>query len=387
MDKRVEDWLSEYRNEKTQKLFELMLRKFLEESNITLDQLANMNSKDAKHVIKKYVADQQAKEMMTNTIITRVTATRAFLTFLGKELSFKRSDLPRIEAAHNKHVFSNGDLNKLFDCGNTRAKAIISLGVSLGWAISDVLDLDRKFIETLIDRAKENNERFIYFSSKRQKTGAKSLGVINPLALEWLDKWLAVDHGQKLFDVSGDMINLELQRLAKEAQLKLIGKVSFHCFRAWTFNSLIKSGFSEFEAKLIVGKAINLSDGTYLSLEDHIKEVYPQKYDKYLNIKPSENGEAQKKFLAVQENLEKENQVLKDRIEGLQKIMEAENKTMSEKVKALEIEGRRWYIETRKLVELLDLIVNDEWDKVRPLKQQLKMIKAREAEEKAKIEG
>jgi len=83
------------------------------------------------------------------------------------------------------------------------------------------------------------------------------------------------------------MINKNLQKLAKQAQLKLTGAVSFHCFRAWTFSSLIKAGFSEFEAKYCVGKAIPLSDATYLSLEELIKEKYPKIYDRYLNIQPT----------------------------------------------------------------------------------------------------
>ena len=381
MDSRIEEWLSEYHNPETRKQFGLRLRKFLEENNTTLDQLAHMESKEAKHTIKTYVANQQAKGMCANTVIARINGVRAFLTFLGKELKFKRSDLPRIEAANNKHVFSNGDLGKLFDCGSTRAKAIISLGVSLGWAISDVLALDRKFVETLIERAKEENEQFIFFQSKRIKTGAKSFGVLNPLAIEWLSKWLAVYNGEKLFDICEDMINVELKKLAKESQLKLTGEVSFHCFRAWTFNSLIRAGFSEYSSKLIVGKSIPITDGTYLSLEDSIKETYPQKYDKYFNIKPSENGEAQKKFLAVQENLEKENQVLKDRIEGLQKIMEAENKALNQKVEEVWQEGKLWFNETKRLVEFFDRFSTEDLEELRSLKDQRNKVEAHEDEQ------
>jgi len=97
------------------------------------------------------------------------------------------------------------------------------------------------------------------------------------LAIEWVSKWLIKSEDKKVFSLSPDQINKDLQRFAEEAQIRTPGSVSFHAFHAWVFSSLVKAGFSEFESKYIVGKKIPLSDATYLSLEEGIKEKYKEK--------------------------------------------------------------------------------------------------------------
>ncbi len=270
---KVSEWLSEYRNENTRAQMSRKLRFFLSATNTSIDSFSDMTNKEAHHLLKKYVAEQEKKGTPSNSILAVITAPRAHFSFLEKEISFRRSELPKLEGARNRHHFSKGDLTRMLDVADVRGKAIIALGASLGWAISDVLALDHKFVETLIKRSKEENEQFVFFNSKRIKTSAKSLGVLNPLAVEWVSKWLSLNKSERLFDIEADQVNNEIQKFAEQAQLKLFGKVSFHCFRAWTFNSLIKAGFSEYEARLIVGKTIPLQDSKYLSLEENIKEV------------------------------------------------------------------------------------------------------------------
>jgi hypothetical protein len=213
----------------------------------------------------------------------------------------------------SKNRSKNG---KLFEVADIRGKALIAVGSSLGWAISDVKELSRDKIKTLIARAKDNNEQFVYFKRQRKKTGVKSLGVLNPLAIEWVSKWLIKSEDKKVFSLSPDQINKDLQRFAEEAQIRTTGSVSFHAFHAWVFSSLVKAGFSEFESKYIVGKKIPLSDATYLSLEEGIKEKYKEKYDKFLNIKPTaQNGLAKDKAIRQLEHENKEHKETIDEIE------------------------------------------------------------------------
>lgn len=280
----VNEWLSEYRNPSTRIQMKTRLQRFIDAIGMDINDFISLPPKEAKHKIKKYVAETNSPN---NTVLSLVTAPRALFDYLDKPIKFRTHELPKPQMARNKHRFSNGDLSKLLETASVRMKCLVSLGASLGWAISDVLALDKNYIQTLTDRARENNERFIFFHAERKKTGAKAFGVLNPIAITWLEKWLAINKSDSLFGITADMINKNLQRLAKEAQLKLTGNVSFHCFRAWTFSSLIKAGFSEFEAKYCVGKAIPLSDATYLSLEESIKEKYRQVYNRYLNIQPT----------------------------------------------------------------------------------------------------
>lgn len=315
----VKEWLSEYSKPKTKTSMQRRLNKFLAWYNKPIEDLIALSSKEAKHLVLKYQTEQKELGMPNNTLLSIITAIRALFKYLEKPLTFGRGRLVNLEEARNKHQFSNGDLGKMFDVADLRGKAIITLGVSLGWAISDVLALDKGYIETLIARAQANNEKFIFFKRQRIKTGAKALGIINPLALEWLSKWLKKNKTDNLFDISHDMINKDLQRLAIEAQLKLLGKVSYHCFRGWTFSSLVKSGFSEFESKYVVGKSIPLSDSTYLNLEESIKEKYKEQYEKYFNIKPQATNT---KNLALAEENKQQRKMIKvllEKVENMEK--------------------------------------------------------------------
>lgn len=305
MNEKIEKWLDRYHNANTGEQMKSRLVKFLNAVKLSEDQLVDMTSEQCEELILNYQRVEEAKGTKNNTILSIIAAPRALFKVMHKPLSLK-GQLVQLEEATDKHVFSNGDLSKMFDVADTRGKTLITVGTSLGWGISDVLALDKQFIQTEIARAKESNTNFIFFKRQRGKTHAKALAVLNPLAIEWLDKWLAINKSDKLFDVIEDQINNDLKRYAIEAQIKTTGAVTFHCFRAWVLSSLVKAGFSEWEAKFIVGKSIPLSDVTYLHLEEEIKEKYPLAYDKYLNIKTNINGEQLKKLGDIETQLQEQ---------------------------------------------------------------------------------
>lgn len=313
----VRQWLSEYSNKKTQSTMKIRLNSFVQWFDGDIEDLTKLSSKEAKHQILKFQAEMKANGKPNNTILADITAIRALFKYLEKPLAFGRGRLVRLQEAQNKHSFSNGDLKAMFEVSDTRGKALISLGCSLGWAISDTMALERSKVETMLERAKDNGDKFIFFKRARIKTNAKALGILNPLAIEWLSKWLKIHKGSKLFDISESQINRMLQDIAKESGIRLLGKVSFHCFRGWVFSSLVKSGFSEFASKYVVGKTIPLSDATYLSLEEDIKEKYIEAYDKYFNIAQTNNT---KKSLALEEENRQQRKMIKTLIEKVESM-------------------------------------------------------------------
>jgi hypothetical protein len=339
VNEKIEKWLNRYHNKNTRIQMESRITKFLDAMKLDDNVFVELPPEEAEDLILNYQREEEAKGTPNNTILSAITAPRALFAYLRKPLILK-GQLVELEEARDKHQFSNGDIGKLFDVADTRGKAIISLASSLGWGISDVLGLDKEVIKTEIERAKESGNKFIFIKRQRGKTHAKALGVINPLAIEWLDKWLAINKTNKLFDINADQINKELQRFAEEAQLKLTGSVSFHCFRAWVLSSLVKAGFSEFECKLIVGKAIPLSDSTYLALEEDIKEKYPAAYDRYLNIKPKAGPDAKK---------QKE---LEDQLQTTTAELESLKNTVTE-LKNNELDWRGKHLSTQVTLEIL----------------------------------
>ena len=304
----VKEWLAEKRSPVTRRTYENRLRKFLTYHNMTVEEFLKLSTRKQRHICLLY-QNQNLETMNPNSINTVLTAVSSFLDYLDRPINWKRS---RIKSRPDltSHVFSNGDLSKMFAVGNTKEKALLAMATSLGWEISSILRIKRKTLRDLIERAKANGQKFIYFRNIRRKTGALRLGVLNPLAIEWLDKWLDESENYKqrkrgpnreskvnviseVFDVTGLGVNKMLKRLARDAQIKTTGSVHFHKIRAWVMSGLSRAGFNEFQIKFVMGKSVPLSDSTYLtSLEQEVEERYPEAFENNMNLNPTVSPKA-----------------------------------------------------------------------------------------------
>jgi len=194
---------------------------------------------------------------------------------VDKAIQFRQGQLLVSQEAEGYHVYSNGDLFKMFQVANVQYKALIALATSSGFSIAQLMKLDKAFIKAHIERARDNNERFIYIPQIRKKTNVKGLLVINPLAIEWLSKWIDQNPSERLFTCHEDAVNVMLKKLAKRSQIKLTGKIRFHNIRAWVMSSLSHRGLNTFQIKYHLAKKIQNSDATYLkTLAMEIKEKY-----------------------------------------------------------------------------------------------------------------
>jgi len=298
----VIEWLDECRKSSTRRIYGNNITKFFQWYQGSYEDFLNLDSKASRHILLKYQNEHSG--VPANTVNNVITAMCSFLIYLEKPVNLhgkRLASTPDLDS----HVFTNGDLTKMFDLANTKEKALLALATSLGWEISAVLEFDRKTLENLVKRARSEGKDYIYFRSQRKKTGAARYGVLNPLALEWCEKWLKDLPSKKVrtrkenkrtkdrpisevFDIGEEGANLILKRLAKEAGLALTGRVHFHKIRGWVMSGLSRAGFNEFQIKYVIGKAIPLRDMTYLqTLEQEIEERYPKAFPQFLNIKPS----------------------------------------------------------------------------------------------------
>jgi integrase len=213
----------------------------------------------------------------------------------------------------------------LFDIASVEEKAILATFCSLGWEVSSLLELKRSFIESAIKQAKEEGKEFIFFQSQRPKTGALRLGVLNPLAIEWLSKWLEQSSGERLFRfTTKEGVNAMIKRLAREAHITKTGRIHTHLIRKWVMSGLSRAGFNEFQIKYVLGKTIPLSDMTYLqTLQQEIETKYPKAYE-YVNIKPARIVTVVDESL-TQELRNKDRQIkeLQDKLDGVDQKIES----------------------------------------------------------------
>jgi integrase len=318
---KVVEWLDECRKPSTRRVYGNSIVKFFKWYSGSFSNFLNLDLKATRHVLLKYQNEHGSEPH--NTVNNVITAMCSFLMYLDKPINLRGKRLVSTPDL-NSHVFTNGDLAKMFDIGNTKEKALLSLGASLGWEISAVLNFDVKTLRSLIDRAKAEDKQFIFFRSQREKTGVPRFGVLNPLALEWVEKWLLELSSRKprkrkatdrplseVFDMTAEGVNLILRRLAKQAGLSLTGRVHFHRLRGWLMGGLLRAGFNEFETKYLLGKAIPLQDVTYLQrLEQDVEAKYPKAYPS-ICIKP------EKTVQVVDQDMKAENVKLKDDMDFL----------------------------------------------------------------------
>ena len=293
-NKDVIEWLRELKTKNTTKLFSWMIKRFFEwyagnYEGKTAQDFAGLDAKTITHIALLYQKHLQNRGIKDNTIRSSITTIKSYCEYLDKPLNFKRK-IVKIEMDMSSHVFRNGDLKAMFHIGGTKEKAVLATMASLGWEREAVLEFDREFIEKQLAIAKAEKSQFIFFDSARGKTKARRLGILNPLAVEWLQKWLETSESRKsarLFDMCPDGLNKLIKRLARDARILTSGRVHSHLIRGWTMSQLSRAGFNEFEVKLCIGKSIPISDGTYLRmLKDSVAEKYPKVYDAFLNIDP-----------------------------------------------------------------------------------------------------
>ena len=341
----IEEWLAEKRTANTRRTYLTRLRNFLDYHKMSPKEFLDQTPRKHRTLLLRFQNEQP--NMNPNTIISHLTAAASFLDYYDKTVNWKRSRVrPRPDVT--SHVFSNGDLSKMFEIADTKQKCMLSLATSLGWEVRGFVTLKRKTLQDLIERAKDTGEKFVYFRNIRHKTGALRLGVLNPLALEWTSKWLEQSKNYEkkprkpdrnneikpvsdVFDMTAAGINRMLKRLAKKAGIRTCGRVRFHNLRKWVMSGLSRSGFNEFQIKYVLGKAIPMTDGTYLqTLEIEVKERYPEAYENYMNLNPTVSPKAVMSLTKENEELKSRILRLETKFKGLGRIRDTSDLLMRE---------------------------------------------------------
>lgn len=331
-NEKIANWLDECRTLNTRNAYSYRIADFFEWYGDTPESFLELPRNEKRHLVLRYQNEKRGI-LSINTLSMTLGTINSFLDVYDMKINFKGKRVKTMIDL-SSHVFTNGDLSKLFEVANTKEKCFISLASSLGWECSAVLELKRKTLQSYVDRAKEQNVKFFYFMSQRKKTGAMRLGVLNPLALKWLEKWLIESKRiplrtrnpnrskrlvvSDLFDLGISGCNAMIRKLTSESHIKTTGRIHSHLIRKWTMGNLIVGGLNEFEAKFLVGKNIPMSDFTYLkSLEVGIKEKYPRIFHKYLNLEVSSMA-----IVDLTKSLEQKEKELKEQKIQLKKLQE-----------------------------------------------------------------
>ena len=302
-----EEWLSTYTKERSRQMTRDRFEVFLEWIGKTPQELLDeFDNKEAKKLILKfqnYLINEKKMErsdrigVSGSTNKATIGAVRAFYTFHKEPIRGLKGKIVGTGGAGRRrryHAFSTTDLKKMYHIADTRAKTILSVACSLGWEVSEIQKMKRDFYQKLVERAKQENLSFIDFWTQRPKENVPRLGILTPLALDSLERylektkdskseWLWANGGEK--PITQETFNNVQKNLAEEANIILMGDVRFHSLRAWLMSALSEGGMGEWEVKIVVGKSIPSSDSVYLtSLRNTVIKKYEQIYPKYLSL-------------------------------------------------------------------------------------------------------
>ena len=288
-----------------------------------------------KDILTKYVAS--LSELKANTALGLISSVRSFFTNECASIKLPSGKIPQPEMASNEHRFNLNEFKSMWLVADTEGKARLSAAVSLGWSVGEFLSLKAKFCREVLRNV--DDDGFAAFDYRRKKTGARIRGILNPNAVKDLEVYLKriPDYQEWLWTTRTDAgINYWFRSLCKEAGVKENGSIRFHLIRKYVFDvAVAQCGI--YEAKLLTGKKIPISDSTYLhGLEDRLLEKYKKFTYPFLKL----NGE------------------LVDQRGRMDKL--------AEKVDSLSIEAEEWKTtaikmkkENREITERMDQVVLD----------------------------
>lgn len=372
MGKRLANWLSKASTPGTRKQWRLRWNLFAtwasQIMNCPADEVDDVIRKDFEEmpshlfhdkyrdILVKYLASLGDKK--NNTTLSRISGVRSFFTNEATSISFQRGRLPLAEMAMNEHRFNREELHQMWLVADLQGKALLSITVSLGWSVGDIIDLERGFVEKILDR--KDLDGYVCFDYRRKKTKARVRGILNPCAVYDLKNWLNVSESKdSLWTTSSEEgLNYWIKALVEKAGIKANGTVRFHLLRKYVFDVAV-SQIGPYEAKLLVGKAIGLQDETYLhGLEDRLLERYKKFAYPFLRL----NGEGQEKDKKL-DNFEQKI----DKLEKTLEYIESENLDLKSRLRRIE--------ETRKESDVvMDRLFSDP-KFLETLKERLKEIK------------
>jgi len=271
-----EEWLKEYSKEGTKYNHSKNFDEFCQWANTDdIKLVEEYKTSDPREFSEKwgkkavlYYNSLLEKGLKSNTARTKVIAPRAFFKSQCVEVKIKRGAIAKAKIAFGEHEFIIKELQKMYQVGDIRDKAMLTTAISLGWGAYDFVHLKWSFIEPFLA---DNLEPPVAFWYERQKTGAPSRSHLTHEAIESLRTWRTVApkspyifSGKNGTPLSDDALNDWLRSLTKRAKIQTRGKIRFHLIRKFLMSQLSASGMNQWETKLAVGKSIPSDILTYL---------------------------------------------------------------------------------------------------------------------------
>lgn len=200
---------------------------------------------------------------------------RQLFRFYGFPLTNLASEIGQAVQTTKDFIPTIQQYRDMYNCGDIKAKVIISMGLDLGWRIGDFITIKKDMLPDLEQKAPLSFDLVM----EKEKVIAKSF--LGLESVELLKTYIPTlpkenpylfpaNHEKRLDD---ETINYTLRELAKKAKIKIPeGKrLRFHCFRKRFLTECANLKIDVNTAKILCGKDVESSMLAYLSEGDHKK--------------------------------------------------------------------------------------------------------------------
>jgi len=276
-DTLIESFLELYQSERLKKEYRHAINKFFEWLGKSPKDV-NEEYKDAEDknqylkqygiIVSKYYNYHVGRGVKVNTALGYVTPVRAWFRVNCDRLREVKIDKPQM--AVGEHEFKLSQLQQMYRTADSREKAILTLGVCLGYGASMFAGLKREQLKQIIAQ-RDSEEPPIGFWIIRGKTKQPIRSHLTVEAMEALeDYWKIAPESKWAFPsnngskhISRESLNYTLKSLTEKAKIPVMGQIRWHLLRKFLFSALTNVS-SEMNAKLMVGKSIPIDVLTYL---------------------------------------------------------------------------------------------------------------------------
>lgn len=326
---KMEDWLAAIPSKYTQKTYRSGIKKFEEFYGKPIESLLNLSDEELGHIIDKFYSWlKQEKRHPQNTCRNYANCPIQYMKYFSKNPKYKKSlGIYRSTITTRDHPVEISEIQKMASVANLREQILLEVYL-LGLRVRDVSKLRWKTfaansespIPVMINCVKEETVAHAFINEEFKTLLCKYLPTIdkeNPYLFQ-SKNWQG-DKRKGIQNLSPKQILNILNDLIKRAGIQKNGVFGWHTGRKLFLTTAAELGISPWASKMMVGKSFENSDETYVSR----MKLKPDfiKISNVLKLFPktaNDDGKVKNLESALIE-LEKENQVLKTRIEVLQK--------------------------------------------------------------------
>lgn len=327
MDKATETWL-EGLSKSTRNVYRHYWNLFKDFTKKTGDQMLKEKKVAGNGTYKALLFQfrewlkQRPKPLSEHSIRTAVGTVRGFFSFHETPIILRRTEKMRLKKAKRKRLdykFSQADLRKIAMVSKLKEKYIVLVGKSLGLRASDFIRLTYGHFRAL----NLNEEPPVGLGEiDTQKEGVLANPFLDsdaiPVIQQILDSNRNKSDNERVLSIKKTELTTTLQRVTKRANVSAGNKhIRFHGLRKFLIDRL-SAYASESQWKQIIGKAI--SEGAYVSTEQ-LKPIFARAMKDISCLALTSNNIALRERL---EELEKENESLRNQIKGFRILFEDE---------------------------------------------------------------